>query len=97
MRQRLEQTFQRLRRDAKLAYILLCEVSVYRCAVPEDWWLSHLDYWDCDQETGGLALDALKDRFLVEEAIEAGQYTLRQHALIRSVSLDHLHGLDEML
>ncbi|ASC69571.1 hypothetical protein XM38_004980 [Halomicronema hongdechloris C2206] len=96
VRQRLEQTFQRLRQDAKFAYILLCEASVYRCAVPEDWWLSHLDYWDCDQETGGLALDALRDRFLVEEAIESGQYTLRQHNLIRSVSLDHLQRLDEI-
>ena len=97
VRQRLEQTFQRLRRDVKFAYILLCEASVYRCAVPEDWWLSHLSYWDCDASTGQLALDALRDRFLVEEAIADGQYTLRQHSLIRSVSLEHLDQLDELL
>lgn len=96
VRQRLEQTFQRLRQDVKFAYILLCEASVYRCGVPEDWWLSHLSYWDCDAATGQLALDALRDRFLVEEAIANGQYTLRQHSLIRSVSLEHLDQLDEL-
>ncbi len=97
VRSRLEQTFQRLRQDARFAYILICEASVYRCAVPEDWWLSHLGYWDCDDATGAAALDALKDRFLVEELIEAGQYALRQHTLIRSVSLEHLKGLDGLV
>jgi hypothetical protein len=96
VRIRLEQTFQRLRHESKFAYILLCEASVYRCAVPEDWWLSHLDYWDCDSESAQKALDALHERFLVEEAIESEQYSLRQHALIRSVSLDHLKRLDEV-
>ncbi|MGP1385388.1 MAG: AAA family ATPase [Thainema sp.] len=96
VRLRLEQTFQRLRQDAKFAYVLLCEASVYRGAVPEDWWLSHLDYWDCDPESALLALDALRDRFLVEEAIEAGEYMVRQHNLIRSVSLEHLEQLDEV-
>ncbi|MEO0827714.1 MAG: AAA family ATPase [Cyanobacteria bacterium J06642_9] len=79
VRLRLEQTFQRLRQDTKFAYILLCEASVYRCAVPEDWWLSHLAYWDCEEDARLLALDALRDRFLVEDAIADGQYTLRQH------------------
>jgi hypothetical protein len=97
VRLRLEQTFQRLQRDVRFAYILLCEAAVYRCAVPEDWWLSHLEYWDCDENSRLLALDALKDRFLVEEAIAAGEYTLRQHNLIRSVSLDHLNRLDQLL
>ncbi|MEL7052591.1 MAG: phosphorylase, partial [Cyanobacteria bacterium J06588_5] len=40
---RLEHTLERLRQD--VPYILLCETSVYRCAVPEDWWLSHLEDW----------------------------------------------------
>lgn len=96
VRMRLEQTFQRLRRDAKFAYILLCEAAVYRCAVPEDWWLSHLSYWDCDEDMGQQALDALRDRFLVEVAIAEGDYTLHQHTLIRSVSLEHLDQLDEL-
>lgn len=97
VRQRLEQTFQRLRQEAKFAYILLCEAAVYRCAVPEDWWLSHLDYWDCTPEKGLLALDALRDRFLVEEAIQSERYTLRQHSLIRSVALEHFQHLDELI
>lgn len=97
VRTRLEQTFQRLRQDARFAYILICEASVYRCAVPEDWWLSHLEYWDCDEATSAAAMDALKDRFLVEELIEVGQYSLRQHNLIRSVSLEHLKGLDQLV
>jgi len=97
VRQRLEQTFQRLRQEAKFAYILLCEAAVYRCAVPEDWWLSHLEYWDCTPEKGLLALDALRDRFLVEEAIESERYTLRQHGLIRSVALEHFQHLDELV
>ncbi|MEM9503518.1 MAG: ATP-binding protein, partial [Cyanobacteria bacterium P01_E01_bin.43] len=96
VRRRLEQTFERLQRDAKFAYVLLCEASVYRCAVPEAWWLSHLEYWDCNEATALAALDALKDRFLVEEAIFQGDYTLRQHTLIRSISLAHLDQLDEL-
>ena len=43
---RLEHTFERLHQDARMAYILLCETAVYRCAVPEDWWLSHLEDWE---------------------------------------------------
>lgn len=97
VRQRLEQTFQRLRQEAKFAYILLCEAAVYRCAVPEDWWLSHLDYWDGTPETGLLALDALRDRFLVEEVIQSERHTLRQHRLIRSVALEHFQHLDELV
>ena len=96
VRRRLEQTFERLQRDAKFAYVLLCEASVYRCAVPEAWWLSHLEYWDCNEATALAALDALKDRFLVEEAIFQGDYTLRQHTLIRSISLEHLSRLDQI-
>jgi len=61
VRMRLEQPFQRLRQETKFAYILLCEASVYRCAVPEDWWLSHLDYWDWDSESALKALDALHE------------------------------------
>jgi len=97
VRQRIEHTFQRLRQETKFAYILLCEAAVYRCAVPEDWWLSHLDYWDCTPEKGLLALDALRDRFLVEEAISSESYTLRQHSLIRSVALEHFQRLDQLV
>ena len=48
-------------RRLNLLTFLLCEASVYRCAVPEDWWLSHLDYWDWDSESALKALDALHE------------------------------------
>ena len=35
----------------------------------------------------------LTSQELPTQLLEAGQYTLRQHALIRSVSLDHLKEL----
>ena len=67
VQQRLEYTFARLRQDAKFAYILLCESAVYRCPVPEDWWLSHLEDWAQDEAKQLKALDVLRDRYLVEE------------------------------
>ncbi|WP_217481660.1 hypothetical protein [Nostoc sp. TCL240-02] len=94
VRKRLEQTFQRLKRDAKYAYVLLCEASVYRCAVPEDWWLSHLDYWDQTKDKQLASLDTLRDRFLIEEVVDDAQCLVRQHNLIRSISLEHLKLLD---
>ena len=95
VRQRLEQTFERLDQEARYAYVLLCESSVYRCAVPEDWWLSHLDFWDCDAETQVAALEALRDRALVEVVVEQDEWRVKQHNLIRSVSLEHLDELKQ--
>jgi NB-ARC domain len=40
VRSRLEKTFGRLKQDMLNAYRLLCEASVYRCAVPEEFWRS---------------------------------------------------------
>ncbi|MEM1293449.1 MAG: helix-turn-helix domain-containing protein [Cyanobacteria bacterium P01_H01_bin.162] len=94
VRQRLEQTLQRLQRDARLAYLLLCEAAVYRCPVPEDWWLTHLDYWDPNPDAQLAAIDALRDRYLVEEVLEDDEHRLKQHNLIRSVALAHLDQLD---
>lgn len=96
MRSRLTKTFARLKEDAKWAYILLWESSVYRCPVPEDFWLSHLEDWDRDEEEQKAALDVLRDRYLIEESIENDQLLLRQHNLIRSVSLENLKTLDEL-
>ena len=96
VRSRLNKTFARLEKDAKWAYILLCEASVYRCPVPEGFWMSHLEDWDRDEEEQRAALDALRDRYLVEELIDSSsQRLLRQHNLIRSVSLEHLKQMDE--
>ena len=93
VQKRLEQTFDRLRQDAKYAYILLCESSVYRCPVPDDWWLSHLEDWQQSEAEQIAALDILCDRYLVEEMTEGSQLLLKQHNLIRSVSLAHLQQL----
>jgi nucleoside phosphorylase len=96
VRSRLNKTFKRLQEDAKWAYIMLCETSVYRCAVPKDFWLSHLEDWDRDEDEQKAALDALRDRYLLEELIdESNQCLLRQHNLIRGVSLEHLKKIDE--
>ncbi len=94
VRSRLEKTFKRLKEDFYYSYVLLCEASVYRLAVQEDFWLSHLEDWDCDEEKQELALDTLRDRYLVEEVVEEDQLLLRQHNLIRSVALEHLKQLD---
>jgi tetratricopeptide (TPR) repeat protein len=84
-----------LKEDAKWAYILLCESSVYRCPVPEDFWLSHLEDWDRDEEEQRAALDILRDRYLVEELIgNNSQHLLRQHNLVRSVALERLKFID---
>ncbi|MEO0806386.1 MAG: AAA family ATPase [Cyanobacteria bacterium J06643_4] len=90
---RLEHTLERLHQDVRYAYILLCETAVYRCAVPEDWWLSHLEDWQQTEAQQLAALDALRDRYLVEERTEADEVLLKQHNLIRSVSLAHLEAL----
>lgn len=96
VRSRLEKAFIRLKEEAKYAYILLCEASVYRCPVSEEFWLSHLEYWDRNEDEQIVALDTLRERYLVEELTDnTNQCLLRQHNLVRSVSLDHLKMLDE--
>jgi tetratricopeptide (TPR) repeat protein len=62
--------------------------------VPEDFWLSHLEDWDRDEKQQRIALQALRDRYLVEGVVESDQSLLRQHNLIRSMSLEHLKQLD---
>lgn len=95
VRSRLERTFGRLKEDVRYAYRLLCAASVYRCPVPEGFWLGHLEDWDCDSDEQETALDVLRDRYLVEEVVESDKLLLRQHNLIRSVALEHLKQLDE--
>ena len=95
VRSRLNDTFGRLKKDAWYAYVLICEASVYRCPVPEDWWLSHLEDWDQGEEEQKSALKALKERYLVEVVInDEHEYLLRQHNLIRSTSLEFLKIID---
>jgi hypothetical protein len=94
VRARLEKTFKRLQKDVRNAYLLICEASVYRCPVSEGFWLSHLEDWDCNEEQQEIALDALRDRYLVEEVVDGDRVLLRQHNLIRSLALEHLQQLD---
>ncbi|MDJ0799091.1 MAG: TIR domain-containing protein [Calothrix sp. MO_167.B12] len=97
VKSRLENTYKRLRTDVRNAYLLICESSVYRCEVSENFWLSHLEDWDIDEEGQEKALNTLRDRYLVEELInENNQVMLRQHNLIRGVSLEHLRKLDQL-
>ena len=96
VKSRLDKTFFRLRKDALNAYRLICATGIYRCEVPESFWLSHLEEWSCSKDEREVALLTLRDRFLVEEVgvDESGQFLLRQHNLIRSVSLENLKRLD---
>lgn len=94
VRSRLDKTFARLKEDAKWAYIMLCEASVYRCPVPEEFWLSHLEDWERNEEEQKSALNMLRERFLVEEILENNRVSLKQHNLIRSISLEHLKHLE---
>lgn len=95
VQERLEKTFGRLKQDAINSYRLLCEGSIYRCAVPEKFWLNHLADWDCDEDEAELALEVLSDRYLVEEVVENDDLLVRQHNLIRSVALEHHKKLED--
>ncbi len=95
VQERLEKTFRRLKRDMLNAYRLLCEGSIYRCGVPEKFWLNHLADWECDEDEQELALEVLRDRYLLEEVLENDDLLVRQHNLIRSVALEHHKNLED--
>jgi hypothetical protein len=91
VKDRVESIFERLNQDAHDAYLLLCTASVYRCEVPEDWWLSHLEYRGYDQQKQNVAMQALRSRYLVEDGgfdID-NNLLVKQHNLIRSVAINH--------
>ena len=90
IKQRVEKTFERLAKDIFNAYQLLCYNSVYRRPVSETFWLKIAARLGWDENQQQAALDALRDRYLIEEEIINDELLLRQHNLIRSVALDHL-------
>ncbi|MEB3178142.1 MAG: AAA family ATPase [Nostocaceae cyanobacterium] len=100
-KQRLQIAFNRLKRDVKEAYILLCAASVYRASEKEEYWLKHLVHWwkrlskqDCSKELQIRALEELSNRFLVEESFNHNKKrVLGQHNLIRSVAIEHRNQL----
>jgi len=90
VRERIEASFLRLQQEVPLAYQLLCMGSVYRRPVVEAFWLNLLTPFQPDGDQAQLMLEALLDRYLVEEILERNQLHLRQHNLIRSIALSHL-------
>ncbi len=93
VRQRIEASFLRLQQEVPLAYHLLCLGAVYRRPVVESFWLNLLTPLQPNAEQQQLMLDALLDRYLVEELLEHNQLHLRQHNVIRSIALSHLRQL----
>lgn len=89
VKERIEKTFERLKRDVYDAYILLCTASVYRCEVPESWWLNHLEYDGYSEERQKAAMQTLRDRYLVEDGgiDNEDNRLVKQHNLIRSVAI----------
>lgn len=80
-----------MKNDVYGAYFLLCTASVYRCEVPESWWLTHLEYRGDSEEQQNLAMQTLRDRYLVEDkGIDSdAQRLVGQHKLIRSMAIAH--------
>ncbi len=94
---RFRDVFNRLEKQVKDAYILICAASVYRIPVQQEGWLMQLadlveclEDRECSQERQEKALDELRNRYLVEESLNHNQkLVLGQHNLVRSVSLEH--------
>ncbi len=94
VKQRVEKTFDRLAKDVYNAYVLLSFGSVYRRPIPEKFLLKTVARLGWDEDKQQVALDALRDRYLIEEEIINDELVLRQHNLIRSVALNHLRKWD---
>ena len=102
-KQRLQIAFNRLARDVKDAYILICAASVYRAPEKEDYWLKHLFHWlkrleqqECSKDRLIKAIEELDNRFLVEVSFNHNKKrVLGQHNLIRSVAIEHRKQLLE--
>jgi DNA polymerase III delta prime subunit len=94
VKRRVERTLERLANEVFNAYLLLCHGSVYRHPVPETAWLRGLRRLGYDEQQQQAALDAIRDRYLLEELIDDNNdWLLRQHNLIRSVALENLKNL----
>lgn len=90
VKNRIDLTFNRLKEQVPIAYELICMASIYRCEVPERFWLSHLEFEDYDREQQLLAITALRDRYLVEDCgfNQIDERLVSQHNLIRSIAID---------
>ena len=100
-KQRLEVTFDRLEKQVKDAYILICAASVYRAPVQAEGWLMQLvnlvkriENKQCSEERQERALKELCDRFLAEGSVNHNNKpVLGQHNLVRSIALANYQKL----
>lgn len=100
---RLRDVFNRLEKQMRDAYILICAVSVYRVPVQQEGWLmqlinlvKRLENQACSKERQERALNELCNRFLAEESVNHNNKRLfGQHNLVRSVALEHYKQLLE--
>ena len=97
VKERIEKTFDRLKSDVYDAYILFCMASIYRCEVKEKWWLINLEDEGYSEEQQKAAIQALRERYLVEDGgiDDEDNRLVGQHNLIRSVAIDHRLMLPE--
>jgi hypothetical protein len=86
---RIDITFDRLQAQLPIAYELICIASIYRCEVPEFFWMDNLELEGYDPEQQQLAMIALRERFLVEDVgfNEADERMVAQHNLIRTIAI----------
>jgi len=97
VKERIEKTFERLKKDVYDAYVLFCTASVYRCEVKEKWWLINLEDEGYTEEQQKAAMQTLRDRYLVEDGgiDDEDNRLVGQHNLIRSVAIAHRLQLPE--
>ncbi|MEE3717017.1 NB-ARC domain-containing protein [Tumidithrix elongata RA019] len=95
VRQRVESTFKRLYQSSRLAYLMICMISEYRCAVEKKACLIMIEDL-CSEEEAKSAFLTLQRRFLLETEQNTDKKTLyRLHSIIRRVALDHLDKLED--
>lgn len=89
VKERIVIAFQRLQEQVTVAHELISVASIYRCEVPESFWLSHLEMEGYELTKRELAMRSLRDRFLVEDGgfDDVGERLVAQHNLIRSVAI----------
>ncbi|MEG4628354.1 ATP-binding protein [Microcoleus sp. AR_TQ3_B6] len=95
--ERIEKTFDRLKKDVYDAYFLFCMASIYRCEVKEKWWLINLEDEGYSEERQKAAMQTLRDRYLVEDGKidDEDNRLVGQHNLIRTVAIAHRLKLPE--
>lgn len=91
VKQRLEITFQRLQNDVPDAYRLICLASNFRCETKERSWLFFLQCEGYSLQKQQEAIQALRNRYLVEDVRidHQNERLVKQHNLVRSVAISH--------